>query len=417
MAARLKGIILSVEDVLLNKGTVNENVFKQVSIFMKFLKLRGIQTALLSNQKWTVTEKQTGKQLCLFKELKQMFPELTIFSRHLDPSIPAKPNAASTAHVLDRMGWKDTEVVYIGSSDTDMRTAVNGNLLLLRATWYNNSTDYGFEFSELKQIARFIDTLCLREHFWSHEIKDGDFEFYALAPFSTMKAEFTRYSADARDAAKWGGGHPDFWLSALVTSLYFTGIHKRIDFIAAYPGHKVGVGNDKMNDDLMTFAKCFRKGYLHDLIERHTTALKSQDARNRGIALDHRNQLNTIKLNKLPTKNFKTVYKAAPLKEGKTVLLVDDICTKGYSFESARQYIERTGAKVIMVAWLKTINTDIEKITALGKFDPYKPNVFERYMVLKTYGYQKYLVDRMASEELSQQFDDFIKWDWPEVVL
>ncbi|MCM2529701.1 phosphoribosyltransferase [Shewanella algae] len=412
MAAKLKGVILSIEDVLLNKGSVNENVFMEVRKLINFFKLRNVTPVLLANTKWTITD-TNGTVKCLFGEIKKHIPEIVIFSSHLDSSIPKKPTAASTSYVLRKMQWKANEVLYIGSTDNDMRTAVNGKILFLRASWYNNNSNYGFNFSEPKQIARFIDSLCLREHFWSHEIIDGDFEFYALAPFSTYKVEFKRYSEDAREAAKFGRGHPDFWLSAIVTSMYFTGIQERIDFITAYPGHQAGVGNDKMNDDLMTFGKCFRKGYLHDLIERHTTALKSQTARQTGQKISHKNQLNTIRLNRLPTKNNNSKYKTPPLRNGKKVLVVDDICTRGYSLETARKYIEKTGAKTILVAWLKTINTDIETLGHLGQFDPYQNNTFKNVIHGKTYSYQKYLVDPKASEELSDQFEFFKNWDWP----
>jgi len=55
-------------------------------------------------------------------------------------------------------------------------------------------------------LARFIDTHCLREYFWSHEIADGDFEYYELAPFNIMKPAFRKYSENARAAAKFGAG-------------------------------------------------------------------------------------------------------------------------------------------------------------------------------------------------------------------
>ncbi|EDL53765.1 hypothetical protein VSAK1_26355, partial [Vibrio mediterranei AK1] len=257
------------------------------------------------------------------------------------------------------------------------------------------------------------DTLCLREHFWSHEIIDGDFEYYALAPFSTYKEEFRKYSEDARDAAKKGTGHVDFWLGALATSMYFTGIHQRIDFIAPYPGHSQGVDNAKMSDDLLTFGKCFGIKYLHNLIERHTTAQKSQTARNRGIPIDHHNQLNTIKLNEYPTWNYNREYKSRQIKEGKTILLVDDFCTKGWSLDAARKYIEQTGAKVIMVTWLKTINRDYCTIGDTGEFNPFQANNFTNIPMGKVYGYDDYHVDGVASVELSEQFTQYIEWDWP----
>ncbi|ELZ7197009.1 hypothetical protein BTO19_17810 [Vibrio parahaemolyticus] len=72
-----------------------------------------------------------------------------------------------------------------------------------------------------------------------------------------------------------------------------------------------------MNDDLVTFGKYFNKVYLHGLIERHTTATKSQNERNTGIEIDHHNPLNTMKLNKLSTKNYKASYANVPLKHTK----------------------------------------------------------------------------------------------------
>lgn len=43
-----------------------------------------------------------------------------------------------------------------------------------------------------------------------------------------MKEEYTLYSEDARAAAKHGLGHPDFWTGSLISSLYFSGIHKKL---------------------------------------------------------------------------------------------------------------------------------------------------------------------------------------------
>lgn len=412
MTKKLKGVILSVADTILNMGQIDKEVFYEVAKLMTFLKLRGITPVLLANQDRTITI--NGERSNLYDYLEQRFDDLVVFTRQRDANVPPKPRAAATAYVLEKMRWAPNEVVYIGSNEDDMKTAVNGGLLFLRAIWYSKNTDYGFEFSEPKEVARFIDTLCLREHFWSHEIKDGSFEYYALAPFSTYKEEFRKYSENARAAAKFGNGDVDFWLGALVTSMYFSGIHDEIDFVASYPGHEAGYDNDKMKDDLMTFAKCFRKGYLHDLIERHTTAQKSQTARNKGIAIDHHNQINTITLTRLPIKNYSQQYTNPPLRRGKTVLLVDDICTKGYSLDAARKYIERTGARTIMVSWLKTINTNFCTIGDMGKFDPYDINEFENVPMGIEYSYHRYHVDGAASEELGEQLEQYINWDWPK---
>lgn len=199
VAKRLKGVILSTEDTLVNSGKIKADVYSEVKKLIKFFSLRGITPVLLSNRNWTITDGE-GNKKNFFDDLESKYKDLVIFSPHRDKQVPFKPSSAATQYVLDQMGWEPNETVYIGSGEADMRTAVNGKILFLRATWYSNNTTYGFEFSQPKELARFIDTLCLREHFWSHEIKDGDFEYYALAPFSTLKAEFKKYSENARSS-------------------------------------------------------------------------------------------------------------------------------------------------------------------------------------------------------------------------
>lgn len=409
MASKLKGVILSIEDVLLQQGKTDKAVFSEVNKLIKYFKDAGIQFVIFTNREWTVNGNRP-----LEDALTEIWGEFPYLCRAKDARIPPKPRAEATAYVLQLMGWESTEVVYVGASESDMQTAVNGGLLFMRSTWYANKTDYGFEFATPKDIARFIDIFCLRDHLWCHEIHEGNFEYYALAPFSTMKPEYTLYSEDARAAAKHGLGHPDFWIGAIVSSLYFSGIHKRINYIAVYPGHKAGTGNVVMNDAMAIFGKCFRKNYLPDLIIRHTTAQKSQAARNSGKVLDHLNQLNTIVLNRAPMRTSTERYKSPPLGKGKAVLVIDDICTKGYSLESARTFIEKTGATVIMVSWLKTINTDIEELAPFGKFDPYKPANFKEARVQKIHPYRNNIVDYLAPRELTGIFKSYTNWEWPK---
>ncbi|WP_220765974.1 phosphoribosyl transferase, partial [Escherichia coli] len=384
-------------------------IFAEVDKLIRYFRTKKIEFVVFTNRGWVVGDERTPLEDVLQKH----WGEFKYLCRAKDKSIPGKPTADATKYVLDLMGWESTETLYIGASINDMQTAVNGELLFLRATWWADKTDYGFEFSTPKDIARFIDTFCLREHLWCHEIHDGDFNFYALAPFSTMKEEYTLYSEDARAAAKHGLGHPEFWTSALISSLYFSGIHKMINYVSVYPGHKQGYGNNIMDEAISIFGKCFRKTYIPDLILRHTTSKKSQKARNEGVAIDHCNQLNTICLNSQPHRNPRTTYKKPPLGPGKTVLLIDDITTRGYSFESARAYIQRTGAKVILVSWLKTINTDISTLGELHDFNPYQANHFENVPLGKSHSYRANIVDILAPAELTRLFSAYQQWDWP----
>lgn len=408
--SKLRGVIFSVENTLLEKSEMNMDVFAEVERLITYLRSKGIEFAVLCNRHWTLIPSKKS----LESVLKERWGEFPYFCSSQDRSIPQKPKPKAVSYVLDKMGWDSTEVVYIGSSVMDMRTAVNSDLLFLRAKWFANETEYGLPFDTPLDIARFIDTFCLRDHWWCMSIEDGDFRYYSLAPFSTYVERYSFYSQDARAAAKQGQGHPDFWLSALVTSVYFTGLHKEIDYITVYPGHKKGSGSPIMNDTLDLFGKCFRARYIPDLILRHTDAVKSQTAKQLGLVADHLNQLNTIHINPNPQKSPGVPYANSPLKPGKTVLLVDDFCTRGHSIESARAFLEQTKASVITVSWLKTINTDIKRLVPFQAFDPYKPWVFKSVMVAKEYPYKQHVSDHMAPNEIDKLFRAYEDWQWPE---
>src|SRR3546814_13472075 len=94
------------------------------------------------------------------------------------------------------------------------------------------------------------------------------------------------------------------------------------------------------------------------------------------VGLD--NQLNTIRLNPAPVRGVGgKPYKSPPARGGKRILVVDDICTEGNSFEAARAYLRAAGAQAVCVSWLKTINTDYRAVSpALGYFNPYIAQTF-----------------------------------------
>jgi Phosphoribosyl transferase domain len=412
--ATLSGVILSVEDTILSKENFDHDIFLEVTKLVKFLRLKNIDFVVFTNRKFTVTT--GGKEVPLKDYLTQYWGKFHYICTSDDPSIPKKPKAESTQYVLTRMGWEPNSVIYVGASDNDTFTAVNGKLLFLRATWYANKTDYGFEFDKPSDVAKYIDIFCLREHLWCFALKDDEFEFYALAPFSTMLSQYTLYSSDAKATAKHGLGHPDFWVGALVSSLYFSGLHSRIDYITTYPGHKQGVSSNVMILPMNIFGKCFRTPAIPDLLIRHKSAVKSQKARVQGGSVDISNQLNTIHLNKTPHKSEDSVYARSPLKQGKTVLLIDDICTQGHSLVAGKEFIQQTGASVICVSWLKTINTDIQTVKPFKEksFDPFKPQQFSGLSMGKKYEYRTHMTDNLAPAELKRIFEQYDSWDWPK---
>jgi hypoxanthine phosphoribosyltransferase len=169
-----------------------------------------------------------------------------------------------------------------------------------------------------------------------------------------------------------------------------------------------------MGEAMAAFAKCFRKKFFPDLVVRHTTATKSATTRAAGGSVDHDNQLNTIRVNKAIQKGKGEVYKSFPIARGKTVLLVDDFCTRGYSLEAGRLFLAQTGASVICMSWLKTINSDYTRLVGVPNFDPYTPRTFAiKDANLRTYPYRDFISDPYAPEEIDNKLRAYDTWKWP----
>lgn len=381
------------------------NYLYGVDRLIGFLLERNIRPVILSNDR-------TDERLFLEKNLKNKYRELIWYIADRD-NTPKKPKSESVSSVLQALELEANEAIYVGNSDPDMKTAVNSNLLFLNASWCGKNIDYGFEFQTPYEIARFIDVFCQRDNLWSYAINDRNLEYYALGIYGTWEEKYKIYSDDAREAVKYGRGHPDFWIKYLLSTVYFSGLHERIDYIAPYPSHKQGSTPTVMEEAVITFAKCFRKKYLKDLITRHTNAVKSSYARTQGKQLDHLNQLNTINLNSSPIKDSSGKrYKNCPLQEGKTVLVIDDFCTQGYSLEAARVYIEQTGAKVILLSLLKTINKNYSKADIVKQFSPFQANRFTPIEKTLEYPFYKHIIEKSADREIRHKLETYDEWKW-----
>lgn len=400
MNEKLKCVVFGDRDVIKDDNQLPE--FKRL---IRFLVDKNIKPIILSND-------MTGERLLLEAQLKRDFPQLTWYITARD-NVPKKPKPEAIKFILDRLKIEPKQAIYVGNSDIDMKTAANSKLLFLNATWYGENTDYGFKFPTPQEIARFIDIFCLRDYLWAYHISNQGLEYYALGIYGTYEDKYKSYSDDAREAAKFGRGHPDFWIKYLLSTVYLSGLHERIDYIAPYPGHQQGSTPTVMEETIVTFAKCCRKKYLKDLIVRHNNATKSAYARKDGKTIDHFNQLNTIYLNPTPVQNVEGKrYKKFPLNSEKTVLVIDDFCTQGFSLEAARNFIEKTGAKVILISLLKTIIKNYERINNLGNFDPCKPHYFSAVGQTHVYPFDSYLIEKSAYQEIRSKLQEYDNWHW-----
>jgi hypothetical protein len=320
--------------------------------------------------------------------------------------------------VLTAQGWAHNEVIYVGNTDIDMKTARNGRLSFLNAVWHGEASPYGYQFDSPKDVARFIDCFCLGSTDWFWALEHDRLRVYCLGPFSTLSNRYLEaqiYSSHARDTSKHLGGDATFWGRLLASKVYFSGLVDEMNYIAPYPGHSPASKQPVVSDALTILADSLQRRFLPDLIIRHTAAMKSQSARVAGKSVDHLNQLNTIHLNKYPLKDKRGGrYVQSPLRPGRSVRVVDDFCTQGNSFEAARAYVERTGARAICLGWLKTINTDYLKIAdPPGIVDPYAPNHFAKSPKQVAQSYHSAIRNSSAMSNLQVIFKSYYKWEWP----
>ena len=142
--------------------------------------------------------------------------------------------------------------------------------------------------------------------------------------------------------------------------------------------------------------------------------MKSQTARSSGGSVGVENQLSTIKLNPAPMKGVNgQPYKNNPV-QGKTILLVDDICTQGNSFEAGRAFIEKTGAKVICLSWLKTINTSYNAVNSdLPIGSPYAPFAISGKVSVVSHPYGASIVGPGGTTDLASIHKSYSGWKWP----
>jgi hypothetical protein len=385
---------------------------------LRYLKKRGVEPVFVSNQHWKVTYRDSGVTKTFREVLEAELGPLGYFVGGVG-GMPYEPQAAPTAFILAQQGWTIREVVLIGNSDIDMKTASTGQLMFLNATWHGTANPYGFQFASPLDIARFIDCACLGLNDWFWAINDGPLRVYAMAPFSTLSSQYLQahaYSASARATSKYGAGDSTFWGRLLAARVYFSGLVDEIDYITAYPGHAPDSAPTVIADALNILGGSLRKSYLPDLLIRHTKAQKSQTARIAGNNVDVVNQLTTIRLNQTPQRGLTgKTYKAMPVRTGKTVLLVDDFCTEGNSFEAGRAFINSTGAQTICLSWLKTINTYYRAISPpITIKTPYKGIGPSPVPTTKLYGYHSAIVTHAAAVDLAEVYDSYFKWSWPE---
>ncbi len=410
----LKLVVFSLRDVLVSKGSIdNDKLYETVKLF-NYLISKKINIAIVSNSRWTVQPSNKSFQQFISELVGAQIP---YFQGGINIPYKQRPQAMQT--VLAHYGVSKQEAVYVGSTDEDMQAARNGGLLFLNAKWHAQNSRYGFDFSSPLEIGKFIDCCCEPED-WFWKIEEEGLRIYSIAPlaeYSKRYPEAAGYSSSAKSATKFSVGDLKFWGLIMAARLHFSGIGAEVNYVTPYPGHKTTSQKTLLTNALRIVSGSLQAQYLDDLIIRHSNAQKSQWLRKQGLEPDHQNQLSTIHLRRDPVRTGpqQLRYKAPPLKRGKKVLLIDDICTQGFSSEAARSFVEATGSEMIAVTWLKTPGkNDFQQITELTPpiKKPYSPFLPEK-VDYRLRSFDRHISNPNAPKSIADAFLRYQSWDWP----
>lgn len=116
----------------------NTKPYEEMENVLYYLKQKGIKLAVLSNKKY---ENTLYIVTHLFKE--NTFD--VIYGKK--EGYPLKPDTKALYSVIDKLNVKKEEVLYVGDSDVDMKTAINGNLKKVAVTYGYRSEDILKEYS------------------------------------------------------------------------------------------------------------------------------------------------------------------------------------------------------------------------------------------------------------------------------
>lgn len=406
----LKLVLISPSGTLEKDQHLHADVINSVAGLISRLNQAGVRVAIWSNRRLRVNAKDGSSSQPLEEFISQR-AGCPVEYVGLAAGMPARQRSNSVQPILNKFGVKLHETILVGAREEDMRAGVNNKLLLLRPSWYRQDLAYGFEVSSIEALARFCLLFGIREHPFYWQINDParSLSANALGPFSTINQAYAQFGEDARAAAKYEAGTLDFWHQLITSTLYFSGIIHEVDYITLYPGHSREHQIKAFHEVLDLLGKCFRKSFLPNLFIRHQTAVKSTTLK--ANARLFANQINTIHINNYANKLGAIEERKTPLQlRGKTVLVVDDICTSGRSLDVARAYLASAGAGAILFSWLKTINTSFLSMEPSPQLAPFRENIINSEPSSLAYSYSDNIVDQAAAAEIDNLLNQFRLW-------
>lgn len=319
----------------------------------------GIQLAVASNGSRTQITNR-------FRSAGAALPSLIITPQE---TRTRKPSPEFVFMIQRQTGVKLEEIAYLGDDDkTDIFCAINAGVLPFAATYSNPNMQYGLLVSQPKTLFDFLRSYGVQNapYFgWSYRghCMDTHTTVDVRVLVDDHQGLTAAFKTVLKDQGEYLVGSKKIPLQSLlflylVSQIYLSGLSGQIDLITTYPGHRANSRNKLLEGYSREMARTFKDRFIPDLLVRHSDAPESKrQGDNRNIF----DQFRTIRVN--------PEYQI----QGKTILVLDDFTTYGFSLETARRMLIQAGAKYVVGLGIAKFRNAQAVTRIRGSWDPYIP--------------------------------------------
>lgn len=368
----VKAIIFDYKTLLAGPGTV---VAVQSRTLLQWLHEQGLRWCLFS------TDPLSASQQAMLSGAG--FPAPDEYIQKAD--IPSRKGRGSPDWIdvaARRLGIARNELLYVGCTVLDWRTAINSGVLYLHARWAGPMPPgtTSFTADAPSAVQEFLEFFLLRPPRWACRLEGITWTLRSLLPASAVLPStspsttfrlqdvftYERSIRIADDDAR------DLLMLYVLSNAYLEGLLEPHSFLCVYPGSRRGTVSEQLRGYLGRAASLVHGYYRDDLLVR------ASDAPDTSLARWRASQAGTTANVSIATQA--TTVHIGPGYRGKlsskTVIVFDDFTTQGMSLEWARSLLGAAGARrvvLLTVGKYGTTHTHYE-LKQGRQVDPYAPN-------------------------------------------
>jgi len=348
---------------------------------------KGVKIAVASNSNKT-SIKQRFKKAGL--------PEPCIIVTPEDLGNKKKPAPDFIYKVRDTAQVKLNEIVYIGDDDrTDILCAINARILPIAAVYSpsKKSLNYGLPFDKVEDLQDYLFTFGMQGNYFGWIYSSSSTDVRALIGDHTGLTETLKKVLKEQKDIEIGSTRKisvrNLLFLYLITQCYLSGLIINIDWITIYPGHSQNSLNSTLHQYSESITRIFREKFVPDLILRHKDAPESKFQGKKRNIFD---QFMTIKINSKYQKKI----------QGKSILVLDDFTTSGYSLETARCMLLKAGAQSVTCLAIAKFRRTYSMANVRKNWNPFEPCFLDKkdITVSNVIGQSNDLADRYFKKQI-----------------